>query len=101
MPKMINGVQKSWDKLEPDQLKLYAKELAELHINEQRILLELEEKNVVLEHRIRDLETLLEIDKVLVRALNETELARSICRTLVDIEGYQLAVVRFVLTKDE
>ncbi|MBF8266112.1 MAG: response regulator [Dehalococcoidia bacterium] len=101
MPKMINGVQKSWDKLEPDQLKLYAKELAELHINEQRILLELEEKNVVLEHRIRDLETLLEIDKVLVRALNETELARSICRIIVDIEGYQLAVVRFVLTKDE
>jgi len=98
---MINGVQKSWDKLEPDQLKLYAKELAELHINEQRILLELEEKNEVLEHRIRDLETLLEIDKVLVRALNEIELARSICRTLVDIEGYQLAAVRFVLTKDE
>lgn len=101
MPKMVVEVQRSWDKLEPDQLKLYAKELAELYSNEQKILLELEEKNIALEHRIRDLETLLEIDKVLVRALNETELARGICRTIVDIERYPLAVARFVSREED
>lgn len=104
MPKMVEveEVHRSWDKIETDQLNLYAKELAELYSNEQKILLELEDKNKALEHRIRDLETLLEIDKVLVRALNETELARGICRTIVEIEGYPLAVVKFASKeKDE
>ena len=101
MPKTVVEVQRSWDKFEPDQLKLYAKELAELYSNEQKILLELEEKNKALEHRIRDLVALLEIDKVLVRALNETELARGICRTIVDIEGYPLAVARFGLREED
>lgn len=52
---MSQEVPRSWEKLGEEQLKIYAKEMAELYQKEQQLRQELEAKNRELEQRVREL----------------------------------------------
>ena len=55
-PPMSGGeTPQSWDRMGPEQLKLYARELADLYRKEQELRQEIEVKNTQLERRIREL----------------------------------------------
>lgn len=52
---MSQEIPRSWETLGEEQLKIYAKEIAELYRQEQQLRQKLEEKNQELEQRVREL----------------------------------------------
>ncbi|MBI4180778.1 MAG: hypothetical protein HY528_02500 [Chloroflexi bacterium] len=52
---MSPEIPRSWESLGEEQLKIYAKEIAELYRQEQQLRQVLEEKNRELEQRVREL----------------------------------------------